>query len=157
MSNYLRGVLLLLAFALSVVSKADDRVLQIWQADGNVINIKLDESPKTKYVEGDLVITTAKSSIAYPLEKVRKYTYATIADGIAVPAVMVASFSNDGETLSFSGLKSGTTASLYNMSGQLLQKQTTGASGKLDISVSNQPAGIYLVKVNDVTYKITKR
>lgn len=135
---------------------ADDMILQIWQSDGKVVNIDLDEQPVTTYSEGNLIITTKNTVITYPLEKVAKYTYVT-ADGISNLESMRTKFSRDGETLIFAGLEQGTEIALYASSGQMMHRTKVGPQAKTIVSVSDLPPGVYLVKVNSITYKITKR
>ena len=95
--------------------------LQIWQSDGKIVNIDLDEQPVTTYSDGNLVITTTKAVISYPLEKVAKYTYFS-ADGISNLESMRTKFSQDGETLIFTGLEQGTEIAVYASSGQMMHR-----------------------------------
>ena len=150
----LLSLIILFVFAHSVM--ADDMLLQIWQSDGNVVNIDLSEEPVTRYADGNLIITTTKTTISYPLEKVAKYTYIS-ADGIESVNGMRSKFSQDGETLIFSGLKQGTEIAVYATSGKILRKTKSGSHAKTTVSVSSLPPGVYMVKVNSITYKITKR
>ncbi len=150
----LLSLIILFVFAHSVM--ADDMLLQIWQSDGNVVNIDLSEEPVTRYADGNLIITTTKTTISYPLEKVAKYTYIS-ADGIESVNGMRSKFSQDGETLIFSGLAQGTEISVYASSGQMIRKTKAGPQAKTTVSVSSLPPGVYMVKVNSITYKITKR
>ena len=147
-------LLILFVFALSMM--ADDMLLQIWQSDGNVVTIDLNEQPVTRYADGNLIITTTKTTITYPLEKVVKFTYIS-ADGISSIEGMRSKFSQDGETLFFSGLTQGTEIALYSSSGLIMRKVKTGPLAETTVSVSDLPPGVYLVKVNSFTYKITKR
>lgn len=147
---------LLLSFLLPSISKADDMVLQVWQSDGKVLNINLNEEPVTTYADGKLIITTTKTTVTFPLEQVVKYTY-TSATGISSPAAMSSVVSADGETVTFTGLKPGTVVSLYSVAGQLLTTVTATGQSKTTVSVSRFPVGVYVVKANGVTYKITKR
>lgn len=153
MKNYL---LLLFLSLVSIVAKADDQVLQIWQSDGKVMTIKLSEEPKTSYVDGNLVIKTTKTTITFPLEEVRKFTYADGED-IGTHIAMRSEVSADGETLTFKDLKSNTSIYLYNAAGQLLRTIKSDKTNKATVSVSRFPIGVYIVKVNGITYKITKR
>ena len=153
----MRKLLLLMTLVfVSTMAKAEDMVLQIWQSDGQIVTINLNDEPKTTYVDGNLVITTTKTTITYPLEKVKRYTYVST-EGINAPQAMKAVFSEDGETLTFTGLKPNTTIYLYNVAGQLLRKFDTAQRSKAIVSVAGFPVGVYVVKANDVTYKITKR
>lgn len=152
------SLLFVYAMLCPAVLMAEDgnQVLQIWQTDGQVVTLDLKDEPRTTYNNGSLVITTKKSTVTYPLEKVRKYTYASVADGITSPT-MKASFSKDGETLTFTGLKPQASVVLYTASGQQLRKKVAAQNGRAVISVSGLPVGVYVVKANDVTYKMTKR
>lgn len=151
-------VLLLAVLCLcSSAIKADDMVLQVWLADGQTMSINLNEEPRTTYSDGNLVIMTTKTTVTFPLEKVKKFTYRDASNGISQPNVVKAAFSADGETLSFSDLKSGTTILLYNVAGQLLRSVTPDFGNRAVVSVSQLPTGVYVVKMNDATYKITKR
>ena len=151
-------LLLLSVFCLFVSTvMAEDLVLQVWLADGQVMSINLNEEPRTTYNDGNLVITTTKTTISYPLEKVKRYTYASVSSGITSPKGVEATFSADGETLTFKGLKTGTSIMLYNVAGQLLRKVTPTTEGQAAVSVSKLPTGVYVVNMNDATYKITKR
>ena len=91
------------------------------------------------------------------MEKVRRYTYESVASGIDEVKTVRAAFSRDGETLTLAGLKPGTAIYLYNVAGQLLRTIDSGTQPEVVVSVSQLPAGVYVVKANDVTYKITKR
>ena len=154
-----RFLLLLIAGVLvSVTSKASNKVLQIWQADGQIVTISLNEEPVTTYSEGNLIITTTNTTITYPLEQVDRYTYAmeSVSEGDGVPDGIKGILSNDGETLTFKGLKSTSDICIYSASGQLIR--TVKANGdKVAVSLSQLPTGVYLVKANGVTYKISKR
>lgn len=152
-----RSLLLILAAVFALIAKADDRVLQVWQSDGQVVTISLNEEPRTTYRDGNLVITTTRTVITYPLEKVKRFTYASVADGITSPKTMTAAFSKDGETLTLTGLKPGTAIMMYNVAGQLLRKIDSGDRSKISVTASDLPTGVYVVKANDVTYKITKQ
>ena len=68
-------ILFLLVTAFSMAAHADEAELQVWKSDGQVVSISLDEQPVTTYADGNLVIKTSKTTITYPLEEVKKYTY----------------------------------------------------------------------------------
>lgn len=154
---HIRSLFFLLTIAVTMAAQADDRVLKVWQSDGQVLTISLADEPRTTYSDGNLIITSSKTSVTLPLEKVRRYTYESAASGIDETKTVRAAFSRDGETLTLTGLKPGTAVLLYNVAGQLLRTLDSGTQPKVVVSVSNLPAGVYVVKANDVTYKITKR
>lgn len=141
----------------SLVAVADDLVLQIWQSDGQVMTINLNDEPCTTYSEGNLVITTTTTTITFPMEKVTHYVYASVPSGIDAVKSSQMKLSADGETLTLTNLKSEASVLLYNVAGLLLATVKPDAASRAVISISNLPAGVYVVKANDVTYKMTKR
>lgn len=152
-------LLLIMVVLVNMTSKADNRVLQIWQTDGQIMTISLNEEPRTTYSDGNLIITTTRTTITYPLEQVWKYTYVldgSISEGDGVPDGIKSILSDDGETLTFKGLKKNTEIQLYSTSGQLLRKFKAN-SNQVAVSISQLPTGVYIVKANNATYKITKR
>lgn len=153
-------LLLLTSFVLltfSQVVHAEEPQLQIWLSDGQTVSIKLNEEPVTTYSDGQLIIKTTKTTITYPLEQVKKYTYTHLADGVSTLPSMKISFSVNGETLFFNGLNPDTRIAVYSASGQLVRSLNAGQQKNVKVSVSNLPTGVYVVKVNGATYKITKR
>lgn len=154
----MKKLLLLLAVLFAAFSaKADDWVLQVLLSDGQVVSIKLSEEPRTTYQDGRLVITTNNYSVSYPLESVKRFTYVSTDEVIDAIKAIEATFSNDGETLTFTSLKPHTKIYLYNVAGQLLKTFDSGNRDKIVISASQYPSGVYVVKVNGGTYKISKR
>lgn len=147
----------LAALLMASIAKADNIALHVLLSDGQVVAINLNEEPRTTYKDGNLVITTTKNTVTYPLEKVKRYTYVNTTVGIDSPETLGAAFSTDGESLTLKGLKPHTKISLYNVAGQLLKTIDSGNGGKTVISASHMPIGVYIVKVNGGTYKITKR
>jgi len=137
------------------MAKADDMLLQIWQSDGLLMAINLNEEPKTTYVDGNLVITTTKTTITYPLEKVKKYTYVAT-DDVPIIEGMSTKISQDGESITFSGLKEGTEISVYSSAGKIVRKQKSSKEKTTTVSVSDLPSGAYIITVDSITYKITK-
>ena len=151
---------LAMALACQMPASAGGRALQVWQTDGQKVTISLNEEPRTTYSEGNLIITTTKTTITYPLEQVRKYTYILdepTSEGDGVPDGIKSILSDDGETLIFKGLKPNTEVLLYSASGQLMRKFKPTNSNPVAVSVSQLPTGVYIVKANGVTYKISKR
>ena len=150
-------LLFLIIAAISQSAHADDKVLQVVQTNGEVINIKLKEEPVTTYSNGNLVIRTTKTTITYPLEQVKCYKYKKVTDGICPQPSMETTFSEDGETLFFKGLKPNTRIAVYSTSGQLVHMMNSGEQNMVTVTISSLPTGVYIVKANDVTYKISKR
>ena len=59
--------------------------------------------------------------------------------------------------MTFDGLADGTEVCLYAIDGKLLHTQTARSSQQTVVSLIGYPAGTYIVKVGDATYKFMKR
>ena len=104
-------VLMAFAFMCQMSALAQSLALKVWKADGQVMTINLGEEPQTTYCNGILTITTSKTTITYPFNQVRKYTYvpeSSTSEGDGVPDGINVVLTDNGESLSFKGLKPGT-------------------------------------------------
>jgi lipoprotein len=148
----------IVAFLLSCmeVYPQDVQNLVIWTRDGGRIVYALDEKPVTRFVGTDLVLSTRKLTVNYPLSTLQRYTYETNATSVAdVDADKRMVVSRDGDELSFSNLPTGTDVSVYSSDGSFLTSIKSG--GRTVVSLGDYPAGVYVIKVKDVTYKLMKR
>ena len=60
------------------------------------------------------------------------------------------------EHIDFSNLPAGAAISIYTLDGKQLYSHRPAEGKTLSLPLSSLQSGIYLVKVNDVTYKIQK-
>ena len=151
-------LILILAAGCLFTAKADDRLLHIEQANGQLLSIDLNDRPRTTYSDGNLIITSDKATVTLPLESVKRYYYETVSKtAIGSVKAMKATLSKDGEAIALNNLKPGTGIVVYNVAGQAVRRINAGSRSNLVVSVADMPAGVYLIKVNDTTYKITKR
>ena len=131
--------------------------LVIWQKDGSKVSYNLDEQPKTTFTTEDLVITTATSTISYPLAKIQRYTYEGAQLSVRDVKSQGISISHDGDLIIVKGLASGKNVTVYSMDGvQLLSKLSDGTE-QLTLSLSSLPLGAYVIKADEITYKFLKR
>ena len=63
----------------------------------------------------------------------------------------------DGNTLLFPALRANSTVSLYSLNGTLIFNKTVRTAGEYSFPLSGLNAGVYVVTVNGLTYKIVKR
>lgn len=155
-----RKILTVLLLLSSLTLLADNPKLRliVWAKDGTKTYFDLAENPKTTFKDNDLVITCESMTVSYPLEQVIRYTYELVStgvDNISLEKAVCISQCNDALTLK--NLKPGTNVSLYTVDGKLVMAHITGDSRSVTISLSERPKGMYIVKANDVTYKIMKR
>lgn len=147
--------ILLLAVLYSGSSSAQRLV--IWQKDGSKVNFDLNERPKTTFTAEDLIITTATAAISYPLAIIQRYTYEggalsvqnVKADGIRI--------SHKGDNVIVKGLTNGKSITVYSIDGKQLKTKRSDGSDCFTLSLANLPLGVYMIKADEITYKILKR
>ena len=131
--------------------------LIIWQKDGSKVSFNLDEQPKTTFTADNLVITTATSTLNYPLEKIQRYTYegGTLSvHDVKTEGVVI---SHEGDNIIVKGLAIGKTVAVYRMDGTQPLTKRSDNSNRVMLSLGSLPAGVYMIKVNEITYKFLKR
>lgn len=149
--------LLLLSNLIAMADEPKSRLV-VWAKDGTKTYFDLAENPKTTFKDNDLVITCESMTISYPLDQVLRYTYELSTTGIEnISQEKTIRIRQHDDALTLENLKPGTVVSLYTVDGKQVSAQTTGSNRLVTISLSGHPAGVYIVKANDVTYKMMKR
>jgi hypothetical protein len=64
--------------------------------------------------------------------------------------------SQEGDVLVISQVKAGATVSVYALDGKLVRQLKPQRSGTYRLNLSELPSGLYIVKADNITYKITK-
>ena len=131
--------------------------LVVWLKNGEKVFFDLEEFPKTTFMGNEVVIETNTFTTTYPIDQVLKYTYeskTTEIRGITDNDVLV---SQDGNVLTFGNVKHESPICIYTINGILLEKIDVFNHRRVYISLNNHPSGIYLIKLNDLTYKILKK
>ena len=78
-------------------------------------------------------------------------------DDLHAPGHIVDAVLDEGDVLVISQLKANATANIYALDGKLIRQLKPQRAGTYRINLSELPSGLYLVKADNVTYKITKR
>lgn len=133
------------------------QTLVIWQKDGSKVSYNLDEQPKTTFTTEYLVITTTTRSVNYPLSKIQRYTYEGGSLSVHDVEVKGISVTQKEDEIIVDGLPAGKSASIFAVDGKLLLSKRSDGTSRLTLSLSKFPSGVYIVKAESVTYKITKR
>ena len=154
-------LLLSLLLGFSIFAKAENNPtnLVVWAKDGTKVAYALAEKPKVTFTETDLVIIAKGVEVNYSLENMARFTYEEDNTTTAITNMQTdeSSFKLNGESLLFPALKTNSTVSVYSLNGVLVFKKTIKQDGEYAFSLSNLNAGVYMVNVNGLTYKIVKR
>ena len=132
--------------------------LVVWQKNGDKVRYDLAELPETSFENGLLIITTSKTTEKYQLANILRYTYEGVNTAVELlPNERSVSVNQEGDVITFQNLKAGTAVSIYAANGTLVEKQTASEGQPLTLSISQRPAGVYLVKAGSQTIKLLKQ
>lgn len=144
-----------LLLACSLMAGAQNAI-SIHQKDGKVANFAFSEKPIVTYADNQLVITTTKTSVQYPLYLLQKIDFA-LSEATAVEQVKPdAKFRFTDGTLYISGGDPGSQVYIYNMRGMTEGQYRIDDAGNAVISLQSLSKGHYIVKTSRFTFKITK-
>lgn len=150
-------VFLLLCVLMTHISAQN--TLTIHQKDGGLFSYGFSEKPVITYTETDLVLTTAHIVVEYPLSAISKFTFTeteTSVSGVETDVVTPILELKDN-TVYISGAKPQQTVTLVGADGKIVSTFKTDASGSVTFSIASLPKGIYIVKSESLTFKISKR
>ena len=156
-----KTLILISLFVWSIGTIAQDTTqrLVVWQKSGEKVYFELAEEPETTFEGTQLVIKTTKTTVFYQLENVLRYTYEgtmTAIEGKKLrPGEVI--FRQGSNQMAFDGLADGTRIDVYALDGKLLKTMKSLGGQQTVISLAGQPAGTYIVKIGDATYKFLKR
>ena len=153
--------LLMALVLLPTMARADNAAQQlvVWLKNGQKIRHDLADKPETRFNAGYLMLSTSKVSVSYPLTDVLRYTFEGDIPVVSVPSVKPGEIrvSQNDNAMLFDGLPDGTSVEVFTLDGKKLSAQTARKGQKTLVSLQRHPAGTYLVKVGDATYKFVKR
>jgi hypothetical protein len=151
-------LLLLMLLALPIGMLADNQnTLIVKTKDGAQTTFVLQDKPRVTFEGTDLKVVSDKETVAFALADVLRFEYVKKdALGIDEDVVDPTGVSYQGGVLVISQLRQGASVAVYTLDGKLLRQLTASHSGTYRLNLSELPTGLYLVKADNVTYKITK-
>lgn len=151
----LLSALLFMATAASANAQAQ-QALVVEMRNGEKASFAFADSPTLRFVGDSLVVNTHMYEIKYAADKVQRYTFGTSeTEGISQPAIDGKVVNGDNLTLNLG--EAGATAIVYAADGMAVASSTANEQGTATISLSDLPAGVYIVKSGETSTKILKR
>lgn len=133
--------------------------LVLWHSNGSTTEIALSKKPVIQFVADKVLVQGSGINFEYPSNDILKFTYKKeeVVNDIDTPSNDV-NFFRDKEHIVFNGIKSTDEVALYKLSGSRIPVQLSfSENNKVMLSLSSLPSGIYILKVNGRTTKITKQ
>ena len=149
-------LLLLMLLALPIGMLADSQnTLVVKLKNGAETTFFLKDKPNVTFEGTDLKVVSNKETVTFALSDVLRFTYVKKdASGIDETVVDPTEVSYDGSVLVISQLKQGASVDIYSLDGKLVRQLKAYRSGTYRLSLSELPTGLYLVKADNITYKI---
>jgi len=152
-------LILMLFVASSLGVCAADRLatLIVELKNGSTTAFFLKDRPQVKFSGTDLKVSSATGDVTFALADVKTFTYAKKdPSGVDEQVLDPAGVAFENNVLVISQLKANAIACVYAMDGKLVRQLRATRYGTYRLNLSELPSGLYLVKVENVTYKITK-
>ena len=146
---------LLHGFALGMMAQ---NAVEIYQVDGKVSTFAFSEKPVVTYSGSDLVMTTTKTVVRYPIYLLKKISFDVELDDADVVKDVKADeqFSFRGGTITVLGGEPNSQVYIFNIQGMKAGQYKLDDQGNATIPVSGLVTGIYVLKTKRFTFKFRK-
>ncbi len=129
-------------------------VLNVHLADGSKVDIKLGTELRITFTDTHLVATGKDATVEVAKADIKKMEHVFDAEaGIDAAVADASGFVREGDTLSFTDLPAGSRINVYTVGGA--QVRSVAAEGQCSVDLGDLAAGVYIVTVNNMSYKIT--
>lgn len=127
-------------------------------ATGERTEYALTETPKLTYDGNTVTLTTTKVSVDFTATDIVKVVLTDIsATGIDAAETMQGKVLLSNDEVRMSGLVAHETVQLYNIGGVLLSTWQASNNGDLTITLSDLQRGVYIIKANHQSFKVTRK
>lgn len=155
-----RNLFTLLLLWLTVAGAWAQNAIVVCQKDGTVAKFAFTEKPVVTYSAGELVMTTNKTSVQYPMNRLLKiyFDVAEVPDGIDVEVTQPedVQFTFRDGVLVVSGGEAGAIVNLYRLDGVSAGQFRLDGNGTVTIPTGSLGKGVYIVKTKQVSFKFRK-
>ena len=136
----MKQTILTLLFSLLTVNLwAGDAKIIVWLNDGNKTEILFNQMPEFLYQDGNVSLQNGSTTMSWPLTNLHKFTFEALE---TIPTDVT-----DIKTAAKLDISKG--CAVYDLNGRLLREQIN--------SLSELPAGTYILKYGSVTTKVVCR
>ena len=149
----------LVATGITMAAAAQQRdCLVVWHKDGSKVVFSLKEQPKVAY--GDSLVTIqAATTVEYAFQAIQKMTFEN-EQVVGIKELETSStlpFESDGQTVTFLPSDRDLRVRVVSLNGIVVKELTVRKDERQQFSFRGLPAGVYLMNVNGITYKIKTR
>lgn len=134
--------------------KTEAKKLVVYNTNGTFTEIMLSQQPFVKNKGSYIEISTTSTTISFELDKLQKMMFYNENDEVG--AINDVYQDSPREVINFNQLPPDSKIEIYDIEGKLLKRQRVGNESQA-LQLSELGKGIFLVRINGITYKISIR
>lgn len=151
-----RYIVIILLTLIALSAKAQNKeALNLWMTDGTKASVLLDYHPTVVFNLSQLIIKSDNQTIEIPYDQISYFTYSENEES-SISDVVIGG-ENQNEFWLFSEPLTTENFTVYTIDGQKIPKNLYQKGGLHIFNLASLASGIYIVKVNNKSYKISKR
>lgn len=142
-----------MALFCSIVAKAEDKSLIITFSDNTTQTFVLSALPQITMANNKMTISAGSTTAEYDLYKIKTFTFSgtTGIENIENNSSIIA----EGDKIIIEGANAN--VRIFSVDGKTATLKTTSLSNSTIIDISSLGRGVYIIKANDKTLKISKK
>ena len=154
----MKRIILLLVLGVSFIEgysqiKENENILCVYNKTVKPIWFLLSENPKVEFLNGNILFSSSKESIQYPLDDFLKFTFESKTEsGIGSVEKTKMSFTVFGGHLLIKNGIANSKVYIYSADGMIKMASHIDREGRCSFDVTNK--GIYIIKNNKQTFKL---
>lgn len=123
--------------------------------DGSQVKITMTETLRITFSESDLIATGMESDVTVSKADIVNFTHVYAEETGIDDIVNGSNFTFANGVMAFSSLPAGSVIAVYDLSGKTVFHEVAG--GEYMLALDRFPKGLYIVTVNNVSYKINNK
>lgn len=142
-----------MALFCSIIAKAEDKSLIITFSDNTTQTFVLSALPQITMANNKMTISAGSTTAEYDLYKIKTFTFSgtTGIENIENNSSIIA----EGDRIIIEGANAN--VRIFSVDGKTTTLKTTSLSNSTIIDISSLGRGVYIIKANDKTLKISKK
>lgn len=157
-TNYILLYLLLLFPAQRIIAQSPEyQCIVVETTDGERMEYLLSDNPHIVHNDATVVLTTNSVCVEYQTSNVSKIFFSAVPTSIGEEKTSKGHFRLQQNMVILMGFGASEPVALYGAGGLQLWQQTTDSDGRLMLSLSTLPQGIFIVKTNNQSFKVTRK
>jgi hypothetical protein len=146
----------LVLLGLTAMAQTGQNCVVVETTAGQRMTFLLSDQPRIVHGNAAVTLTTDKTSMEFQTNEVAK-VYLTLSNAIEEVKTTSGSIQLSGDRVSLTGFAPRETVRLFTADGKLLMQQSADDKGNLVVALGQLRTGIYILKTNHQSVKITKK